>query len=219
MIVYIAPEVADILSLHSYLQDDSFRALSIRQQLEKQAGVIQSAHEAADRRVLMHLMSWWPAARGRSPDEVMQLPFNSDDARLVVAREYGFGDWSEVAKLADKTPDNQFETALDEILSGDFRAISSRLDRAPELARQRSAFGHRATLLHYLGANGVESHRQRMPTNAPDLARLLIDHGADIAATADMYGGGQTPYMLSASSAHPISAGIAEELNRVLAGK
>ena len=35
---------------------------------------------------------------------------------------------------------------------------------------------HRATLLHYLAANGVEGLRQRSPANAAEIARLLENH-------------------------------------------
>jgi len=37
---------------------------------------------------------------------------------------------------------------------------------------------HHATLLHYVGANGIESFRQKTPANAVDIARLLLDAGA-----------------------------------------
>ena len=30
---------------------------------------------------------------------------------------------------------------------------------------------HRATLLHYVGANGVEAYRQKTPPNATEIAR------------------------------------------------
>ena len=39
----------------------------------------------------------------------------------------------------------------------------------------RSARIHRATLVYYLAANGVEDFRQRSPANAPEIARFLLE--------------------------------------------
>lgn len=67
---------------------------------------------------------------------------------------------------------------------------------------------HRATLLHYVAANGVEGHRQRTPANAPDVARVLLESGAEPDAVADMYGGQCTTMVLLVSSSHPAEAGV-----------
>lgn len=216
MDVYIAPEVAAVDALHPYLTDDAFRALPIRNRIAKQAETVQAAHAAGDRRCRMHVMCWWPDAGGRTLDDVMAGRLTLEDARLTMSREYGFRDWDAVDALGDATPDPSFEQALDAMLAGDSRELSARLERTPQLAQARSVYGHGSTLLHYLGANGVESHRQKTPLNAVDLARLLIDHGADIMAEANMYGGGQTAGALASTSAHPHNAGIAADLNRIL---
>ncbi len=218
MKVYVAPEVAEVEALHPYLRDDSFRTSPIREQILRQAIVLKEAHALGDRRVRMHLMSWWPGAKGRTLDEVMDARLSQQDAELTIAREYGYANWSEVDDLKNATPDNDFEKALDDLLAGETERLQLRLEENPNLTIERSAFGHRATLLHYLGANGVESHRQRTPLNAAVLAELLIGCGADIHAEAIMYGGGQTAYALASSSAHPHKAGISAELNRALGG-
>ncbi|WP_108882366.1 hypothetical protein [Anderseniella sp. Alg231-50] len=219
MQVYVAPEVAEVEALHPYLQDKAFRALPIRAQLARQAGVLQAAHAAGDQRVRMHLMSWWPEASGRSLGDVMNARLSLQEALLTMAREYGFRDWHEVDALGNSASPNHFEQALDELQAGEIKKLRQRLDKDPQLANEQSAYGHRATLLHYLGANGVESHRQRMPLNAADLAGLLIGYGANLDAKANMYGGGQTPYALASSSAHPYNANISVELNQVLSGQ
>ena len=41
---------------------------------------------------------------------------------------------------------------------------------------------HRATLLHYVGANGVEDYRQRSPQNAVAVAEALLAAGAEVDA-------------------------------------
>ncbi len=219
MQVYVAPEVAEVEALHPYLQDKAFRALPIREQLARQADVLQAAHAAGDQRVRMHLMSWWPDASSRSLDDVMNAGFGLQEAQLTLAREYGFRDWREVDALGNMALRINFEQALDDLQAGEIEKLRQRLDKDPQLATEQSAYGHRATLLHYLGANGVESHRQRMPLNAADLAGLLIGYGASLDAKANMYGGGQTPYALASSSAHPYNANISVELNQVLSGQ
>lgn len=214
--VYIAPEVEQVLQLHPYLQDTSFSALPIREQIDTQATTLFSAHRNGDTRIRMQVFSWWPSASGKSLDEAMEAPFARSDAVLTICREYGFVDWQSVESLQDLPPNIMFEQALDVMLSGDITLLQTLIDETPELTMECSRYGHQATLLHYLGANGVESYRQKTPLNAVELAQLLIAKGASKEATANMYGGGQTPFALASSSAHPHGAGISAELNAVL---
>jgi hypothetical protein len=37
--------------------------------------------------------------------------------------------------------------------------------------------------LHYIGANGVEGERQKTPANAVEVARILLDAGAEESST------------------------------------
>lgn len=214
--IYVSPDVADIKALHGDLSDPAFRALPMVDQCAQQAQTLLNAHGRGDRRVLFQIKSWWPGAAHRRDDDIMRESFNAGDARLTLAREYGFDCWADVEGSDPATLDLPFETALDALLDGDTAALAQRLADAPDLTRRRSRFGHRSTLLHYLGANGVESWRQQTPLNAPDLARVLIEKGADRAATANMYGGGQTAFDLAVTSAHPHAAGVAEALAQAL---
>ena len=152
----------------------------------------------------------------KSIDAVLAAPFTLDDARLTIAREYGFKDWAGVLETGDSVPEMRFEEAVDALIAGNLARLSRLLDADPGLIRARSCYGHRATLLHYTGANGVETHRQKTPLNAVEIARLLIERGADVDAAADMYGGGQTTLHLVETSAHPAAAGVAEPLAALL---
>ena len=69
--------------------------------------------------------------------------------------------------------------------------------------RARSARRHRATLFHYVGSNGIEGFRQRAPKNLVAIAAALLDAGADVNATAQMYGDADTTIGLAATSIHP----------------
>jgi len=180
----------------------------MREQIAQQAETVRQAHATGDRRVRMHLQSWWPPAIVHPLDHVMDMPLTNSDAPLALSREYGFADWDAVERDGAGTVDAAFEQALDALLAVDLAALAARLTEMPELARARRAYGHRSTLLHYIGANGVESHWQVTPLNAADMARLLIRHGADRHAVANMYGGGQTAYMLAQTSARPQEAGV-----------
>jgi len=75
---------------------------------------------------------------------------------------------------------------------------------------------HRATLLHYVAANGVENHRQRTPANAVAIARALLDAGAEPDAQADLYGQPCATLSLLVSSSHPAAAGLQVELANLL---
>jgi ankyrin repeat protein len=70
--------------------------------------------------------------------------------------------------------------------------------------------------LHYVSANGVESYRQRSPKNALEIARVLLEAGAEVDAEADVYGGGSTTLGLVATSVHPERAGVQLELMDLL---
>lgn len=214
--VYIAPEVAEIFELHPYLSDVSFMAMSICEQVVLQSETVFRGFQAQDRRVGMHLLSWWPGAAGKTLDYIFQSEFSEEDALLTMSREYGFADFPAVEALAERRPCQAFEAALESMLEGDMTAFRSQLERAPGLVMARSRYGHEATLLHYLGANGVESHRQRVPMTAVEASKELIARGASKAAKAKMYGGGQTAYDLARTSAHPQSAGVLRELKQVL---
>jgi hypothetical protein len=86
----------------------------------------------------------------------------------------------------------------------------------PSLVHRRSSFGHRSTLLHYVGSNGVETYRQKVALNLAEITRLLVEAGANVNATANMYGGGSTALGLLVTSDHPAKAGVSGDVLKVL---
>lgn len=100
-----------------------------------------------------------------------------------------------------------FEQAADAIVTGDADRLAQMLKEHPDLAFARSTRAHAATLLHYLGANGVEEYRQKSPRNAVRIAKMLLEAGAEVNAIADIYGK-ITTLGLVASSIHPKQAGV-----------
>jgi ankyrin repeat protein len=142
-------------------------------------------------------------------------------AQFVIARSHGFTSWPKFAKHLDGLAQRdsataKFEEAADAIVAGDARKLTRLLREDPKLASQRSAREHGATLLHYAAANGVENYRQKTPKNIVAIARLLLDAGAEVDATAEMYGGACTTLGLAATSVHPEKAGVQEDLLQLL---
>ena len=134
-------------------------------------------------------------------------------AQFVVARAHGFPSWPKLVQHLESlalpaTAVSAFERAADAITSGDLATLDTLLAARPQLARERSTREHHATLLHYVSANGVENYRQRSPANIVEIARVLLDAGAEVDAEADVYGGGATTLGLVVTSSPPRNAGV-----------
>jgi hypothetical protein len=216
------------------LQPVSFR--SPLSAYERQADSLLAGHRAADPaaidlfhrkhpRFLDETIKWRPKF---IPDsEIRDASLSLDDARLAVARFYDFLDWPSLAAWVDAVlregPVFEFESAVEAVVNGDLAALTDALRRDPDLLRARSGriccFDppvHRATLLHYVAANGVEAYRQKTPTNAVAVARALLAAGAEPDALADMYGAPCTTMSMLVSSSHPAEAGLQVPLIELL---
>ena len=203
---------------------------------EEQAGELLAAHRAADPaaidlfhrkhpRFLDEKIKWLPKS---IPDsEIRDADLSRDDARLAIARFYDFRDWPSLAAHVDAVahdgPAWGFESAVEAVVNGDLAALEDALRRDPTLVHARSTrvccFDppvHRATLLHYIAANGVEQHRQRTPPNAVAIARALLQAGSVPDALADMYGAECTTMAMLVSSDHPARAGLQVPLLELL---
>jgi ankyrin repeat protein len=204
---------------------------------EAQAQELLRGHAAGERaamdrfhenhpRFLDDKVNWLPLPI--TDDEIAAAGLGIDDARLALAREYGYRDWDALVALVreaarEGSPVRQFEYAVEAVISGDVDALRAMLSANPSLVRARSVRVtdqdppvHRATLLHYVAANGVEGYRQRTPPNAVDVARALLDAGAEVDALAGMYGGEYATMSMLVSSSPPAGAGQQVPLVHVL---
>jgi hypothetical protein len=213
--VYVSDQVREVERLHRDLLTDDERRLPIRDQLDRQAHRIVEGHKAGDRAVVTHITCWHPRLVCRSADEIMSGNFTLDDAQQTIAREYGFAGWPDVEERGANPPDPDFELAVDTLLSGDVETLRGLLSSDPSLIHRRSKFGHRSTLLHYVGSNGIETYRQKVPLNLAEITLLLVGAGADVNATANMYGGSTTLGLLVTSD-HPAKAGVTGDVLKVL---
>ena len=134
------------------------------------------------------------------------------DARTVIAQMYSFDTWDDLVAFTNEVAGDgavtRFETAVDAVVDGDVATLQAMLRDDPSLVRARSTRRHHCTLLHYLGANGVEGERQKTPPNAVEVAKLLLDAGAEPDALADLYDHKCTTMSMLVSSIHPAKAGL-----------
>jgi ankyrin repeat protein len=150
--------------------------------------------------------------RGKTIDDVRSAALTMDDAREVVARTHHFEDWLALVAFANAVATDpgiqRFEAAVESLIAGDTATLGAMLREYPELVHARSARRHKATLLHYIAANGVENARQQTPPNSVAIATLLLDAGAVPDALADMYDHKCTTMSMLVSSTPPHRAGL-----------
>ena len=187
---------------------------------EEQARALLRAFEAGDEAAAWRFKWEHPRFRGRPVTAARSVRLAIDDARLVIAHDHAFETWKDLLafteSVAPGSPVDRFESAADAVVSGDLEALGAMLQADPGLARVRSMRRHRATLLHYVAANGVEGARQRTPPNAVEVARMLLAAGAEADALAAMYDEPCTTMSMLVSSSHPAEAGLQEALAETL---
>ena len=211
--VYVSPPVAAVRALYGELVAEPSWTRPPAEQLGLQAERLADGHRQRHPGAAVELTNWHPHLR--SADEVWAADLRAEDFRLALARQHGYRRPEDVP--ATQEPAETFEAAVEAVLDGDLDTLSRLLDTEPDLVTRRSRWGHRATLLHYVAANGVETYRQRVPARAADVASLLLSRGADAHATAHMYGGEQTTLGLLLTSGHPRAAGVTGDVARLLA--
>ena len=209
---------------------------SALERYQKQAEELLAAHASGDSqalrifhqkhpRFLDSKIVWLP--KNLSKADIQNAALDLADAQLTVARWYDFQSWQRLAEYVEGVTGErsifQFEAAVEAVIAGEIATLQALLRENPELVRARSRrvthFDrpvHRATLLHYVAANGVEGHRQKTPQNAVAIATCLLEAGAEADALADLYGGQCTTMTLLVSSCHPAEAGVQAALAETL---
>jgi ankyrin repeat protein len=200
------------------------------EQYKRQATELVKAYRSGDSDAIYCVRQLHPRLRGRAhtndrndvtDSEIRKAGVPLADAECIVARWYGFENWRALAGFVDAVTREgssvrKFESAVEAIITGDVTTLKRLLVDNPDLIRARSTREHRATLLHYVGANGVEGYRQKTPQNAVRVAEILLKAGAEVDADLD-YGSqrpiyperrGSIPLGLVATSVHPAAAGV-----------
>ena len=199
-------------------ESHSYRAAL--EQYQQQAEALFEELKSGDESAAWRFKWMHPRFGEKSVAEVRAETLDLADAQLVVADEYGFTGWTALAEFAEAVrragPVDLFEAAVEAVISGDVTTLRSLLRDNPELIRARSTRRHRATLLHYVAAIGVVGGRQKTPANAVEIAKTLLDAGAEVDALADMYDTKCTTMSMLVSSCHPADAGLQVALAETL---
>ena len=195
-------------------------------QLELQAQELQRAHGAGQLPAAARIAGHHPALSGSALPEILAAPFSLADAQLVIAREHGFSSWAKLrlhvdaaARWSRLTPYPGFEEALAALDAGELERLRALLRADPALVHARGqlqppvGYFTGAMLLHHVAGN---PGRTPLPPNIVELARLLIDAGADVNAETIAPRGGATTMGLIITSAHCSEVGATGPLMELL---
>jgi len=179
----------------------------------RQAARLYEAYLMKDAAVVEFVREHHPRLRKWVEEDCPYMSVTPADIQLAMADWYYFETWMHMVEWVMEVTQKestvfQFESAVEAIFTGDAARLEALLRENPGLTKMRSMRRHHATLLHYIGANGVEYYRGQYPPNMADLLRLLLEAGSAVDACADMYGGGSTTLGLVATSIHPVRAGV-----------
>ena len=133
------------------------------EQIERLADRLLDGHREKLPGAAVELHNWLPKAGRQSTQELFDLALSRDDALETVSRAHGFVSWREAQSAGHKPGSPDFRTRHRGLARWRHPRFMVVLDRVPDLVARRSHYGHRATLLHYLAANGVKTYRQRVP--------------------------------------------------------
>ena len=189
------------------------------EQFRKQAKELLKQRKSS--KAIQRIKRFHPHLRQVTEAQIAAAKFSLADAQWVIAQEHAFESWPKFIKhiqaiARTDSPISKFELAADAIVSGNLATLKRLLCENPDLVRARSTRSHRAPLIHYVAANGIEDFRQRTPKNIVQITQALLNAGAEVDATTMAYGSSSTALGLAATSYHPAKAGVQVELLDVL---
>jgi ankyrin repeat protein len=163
-------------------------------QLKLQAKELQRLHSENRQAAAARIVANHPRFKHHDVATMLSERLQLADYQLVIAREYGFSSWAALkhevetdSRLAAFTPHPRFDDAVAAIRSGNIAELEKLLGEHPELVHARTNLDRRhgyfagATLLHHVAWN--PSQNEPVPPNVVDIARLLLDRGADVNAS------------------------------------
>ncbi len=201
--------VSELKAFYGHLLTDIEKHASIKDHLTVVAQRMFQGMKEQNEAVWSQVNNYNPLHLGKGKEELRKLSWNLEDAQHTVANEHGFKNWE---KIPDIPYNLLFEQAVNALLKGDLTTLKKLIQKDASLLSARSLYGHKATLLHYCGSNGVELWRQKVPYNLPEIVQYLLDEGADETAKMNVYGGEFTTLQLLQTSAHPKAAGLLDQL-------
>ena len=176
-------------------------------QLKLQSNELRRLHRDRDPSAAARIAAHHPKRKGQPAEEVFDKRLALADAQLVIAREYGFRNWADVKRRVELAqqidqiePHPGFAAALAALDAGDVDRLRRLIAADPSLVRARTnlqpPYGYfsGATLLHHVAGN--PGRDTRLPPNIVDIARVLLDAGADVNARTLGPNGGDTMGLL-----------------------
>jgi hypothetical protein len=173
--------------------------------LKHQAKDLLKLHAARDRGVAQRIREFNPRFSGATDAEIFDATLRLSDAQFMIAREYGFKSWArlkahvESPELASKLKlphherieDPAFRRAVDLLDAGDATGLRDHLKRHPKLVHERVEFEagnyfHSPTLLEFIAENPIR--RETLPKNVVEVAKVILDAGADRTAIHETLG-------------------------------
>jgi hypothetical protein len=179
-------------------------------QLRIQVDELRRDHRAGRASAAARIAAHHPTLKGLPPRDILARPLKVADAQQVIAREYGFASWAALKhhvetgrRVARYQPHPRFDEALAALDAGDVDRLRALLVDDPALAAARTNldppyhYFTGATLLHHVAGN--PGREQRLPANVVEIARVLLDAGADVNASTLGPNGGTTMGLLVTS--------------------
>jgi ankyrin repeat protein len=176
-------------------------------QLKIQANELHRAHRDRDPSAAGRIAAHHPEMKSWPIEAVLDKPLALADAQLVIAREYGFRNWAELkhrvelsAEIEQLQPHPGFDAALAALDAGDVDWLRRLIAADPSLVHARTNLGppygyfSGATLLHHVAGNPYRD--KPLPPNIVDIARVLLDAGADVHGRTLGPNGGDTMGLL-----------------------
>jgi len=219
MKIYKHPTVVAVRSLHETIIVRRNAYATVYEQLDAFAKNLAKAYRAGDERAVIEIKNFVPGFGKSTMEEVLTAGLSDADLQQCIATEYGFENWDAVEATAKVAFDEDFETAVDFLLTGKKAELETLLRKQPKLIEQQSQYAHRAGLIHYVAANGVELWRQIVPENIVEMTELLLEKGAEPEQKHNIYGGQGNVRSLVESSGHPFAAGVGAALVEILTAK
>ena len=173
--------------------------------LKYQARDLLKEHAARDPRAAQRIREFHPRFNRAQDTEIFETRLNLSDAQLTIAREHGFPSWPRLKQhiekptLADRLDlphhqrieDARFRRAVELLDAGDAAGLRAHLTRHPKLVHERVLFEggnyfRNPTLLEFVAENPMR--HGKLPENIVDVARVIIDAGAERAALNETLG-------------------------------
>jgi Ankyrin repeats (3 copies) len=183
----------------------STRSLPPRPSLDElrlQAHELRRLHREGKRSAGARIAAHHPRMTGQPLEAILARRFSLADAQFVLAREYGFETWAAlkhrvtVSSRVDRfKPHPRFDEAVAAIDAGDLEKLRALVAADPNLIHARTNldppyhYFTGATLLHHVAGNPA---RAPLPHNIVEIARFLLEAGADVHASTLGPNGGTT---------------------------